>query len=67
MNKRVLVVLEGKKPEIPIVNKIDELLNLGLSIQIVFGANIYELYRSIHEDEFTRIQDLSIGINTFDL
>lgn len=67
MNKQILVVLEGKKPEIPIVNKIDELLNLGLSIQIVFGANIYELYRSIHEDEFTRIQDLSIGINTFDL
>ncbi len=67
MSKQVLVVLEGKKPETVIVNKIDELLNLGLSIQIVFGANIYELYRSIYEDEFTRIADLSIGINTFDL
>lgn len=67
MNKRVLVVLEGKKPEIAIVNKIDELLNLGLSIQIVFGADIYELYRSIYDDKFTKIQDLSFGINTFDL
>lgn len=67
MSKRILVVLEGKKPETAIVNKIDELLKLGLSVQIVFGANIYELYRSIHDDEFTRVADLSIGLNTFDL
>lgn len=67
MSKRVLVVLEGKKPETAIVNKINELLNLGLSVQIIFGANIYELYRSIYDDEFTKIEDLSFGINTFDL
>lgn len=67
MNKQILVVLEGKKPETAIINKIDELFSLGLSVQIVFGANIYELYRSIHDDEFTKIEDLSFGINTFDL
>lgn len=67
MNKQILVILEGKKPDLAIINKISTLLNLELSVQIIFGANIYELYRSIYDDEFTKIEDLSFGINTFDL
>lgn len=67
MNKQILVILEGKKPDLAVINKISALLDLKLSVQIIFGANIYELYRSIHDDEFTKIEDLSFGINTFDL
>lgn len=67
MNKLVLVVLEGKNPDLAVINKISTLLNLELSVQIIFGANIYELYRSIYDDKFTKIEDLSFGINTFDL
>lgn len=67
MNKQILVILEGKKPDLAVINKISALLDLKLSAQIIFGANIYELYRSIHDDEFTKIEDLSFGINTFDL
>lgn len=67
MSKQILVILEGKKPDSGIINKISELLDLNLSVQIIFGANIYELYRSIYDDEFTKIEELSFGINTFDL
>lgn len=67
MNKQILLILEGKKPDLAVINKISALLDLKLSVQIIFGANIYELYRSIYDDEFTKIEDLSFGINTFDL
>ncbi len=67
MSKQILVVLEGKRPDLAVIDKISALLDLNLSVKIIFGANIYELYRSIHDDEFTKIEDLSSSVNTFDL
>lgn len=57
MSKQILVVLEGKRPDLAVIDKISALLDLNLSVKIIFGANIYELYRSIHDDEFTKIED----------
>lgn len=63
MSKRVLVVLEGVKPEKIIANIINRhlLQEIDLKDIVVYGNNIYSLYKNIKSDPF------SSAISTYEL
>ncbi len=64
MNKQnILIILEGKNPEQGIIERINKLFGLELHINILFGSDIYKLYRAIEEDP---IKDV-IALDTFEL
>ena len=56
INPNILIILEGKNPEIRIIKRIECMLNLGLNAEIIFGGNIYELYCQITSDPFSNIE-----------
>ena len=62
-NQNILIILEGIEPDQTIFIKINELLGLGFHINIIFGASIYELYRTIKTDPTAKIG----GLDTFEL
>ena len=62
-NQNILIILEGKNPEQRIIKRINELFGLDLHISILFGSNIYKLYRTIENDQIIG----TAALNTFEL